>query len=743
MGLSPSTTVDRKEPSPRTARELSDGRSTVSDVPDPDALLVALDPEQRAVATTFGAPVAVIAGAGTGKTRAITHRIAYGCATGAYDPVAVLAVTFTTRAAGELRGRLRSLGFPRVQARTFHSAALRQAQYFWPNAMGHELPRVSDHRAGMMAEAAGRLLGHRAESGTLRDLLTEISWAKVSNVPPADYAELAADQGREVSGVDATAVGRIYGRYEQIKSDRGVIDFDDVLLCAVALLSDHDDVRAQVRRTYRHLVVDEYQDVSPLQQKLLELWLAERPDLCVVGDAAQTIHSFAGARSSYLTRFGVRHPGAEIIRLVRDYRSTTEVVDLANRVLHARGPGEGVRLVAQGGSGPQPRFTQAATETDEAAEVARWLSGLIADGVPPSELAVLYRIHAQSPAYEAALSKAGVPFSLRASEGFFQRPEVRAALIALRGQLGAPGADVLETVRGVLAGQGWTTEPPSGQGQARERWESWAALFQLAVDHVAEAPATTLAELLGELDERARAEHAPAGAGVTLSTLHAAKGLEWEGVALVGVQEGTLPFALAQSPDQVAEERRLLYVGITRAKRHLWISWASSRNGGGARRKPSRFLDGIRPETEPARPARGAGRKSRSKHSLVCRVCGGTLAAGAELKLGRHAGCPSNYDERTWELLREWRRQEAAEAGLPAFCVFTDATLMAIAESRPADEHGLLAIAGVGRSKADKYADAVFSILRAGSVVPAGQQLGEHPAEASGDVQLRQNGDSA
>ncbi|MFT4296060.1 MAG: ATP-dependent DNA helicase UvrD2 [Micropruina sp.] len=680
-------------------------------MPDPDALLAALDPEQRAVATTFGVPVAVIAGAGTGKTRAITHRIAYGCAIGAYDPFAVLAVTFTTRAAGELRGRLRGLGFPRVQARTFHSAALRQAQYFWPNAMGSELPRVSDARAGMMAEAAGRQLGHRAESGTLRDLLTEVSWAKVSNVPPADYAELAAEQGREVSGVDATGVGRIYARYEQVKSDRGVIDFDDVLLCAVALLSDHDDVRAQVRRTYRHLVVDEYQDVSPLQQKLLELWQAERPDLCVVGDPAQTIHSFAGARSSYLTRFPIRHPDAEVIRLVRDYRSTDQVVELANKVLHTRGPGEGVRLIAQAGTGPQARFSQAATEADEAAQVARWLAGLIRDGVPPGELAVLYRIHAQSPAYEAALSSAGVPFTLRASEGFFQRGEVRSAIVALKGQLAADTGDLVTAVRGVLAGQGWTAEPPSGQGQARERWESLAALLGLAQEYAAEHPEAGLAELLTEIDERARAEHAPAGAGVTLSTLHAAKGLEWEGVALVGVQEGTLPFALAQSPEQIAEERRLLYVGITRAKRHLSISWAESRNGGGARRKPSRFLDGIRPDTGPSRPASGGGRKKRSKLSMTCRVCGEPLAAGAELKLGRHADCPSNYDEHTWELLREWRRQEAASVGLPAFCVFTDATLMAIAEARPSTEKELLAIAGVGRSKADKYAESVFAIL--------------------------------
>lgn len=726
--------------------------STVCRVPDSDALLGSLDPEQRAVATTFGPPVCVIAGAGTGKTRAITHRIAYGCSTGAYDSVAVLAVTFTTRAAGELRGRLRALGHPRVQARTFHSAALRQAQYFWPGAMGAELPRVSDQRAGLMAEAAGRQLSRRVESGTLRDLLTEISWAKVSNVPPADYAELALAGGREVAAVDAAAVGSIYARYERLKIDRGVIDFDDVLLCAVALLSDHDDVRTQVQRAYRHLVVDEYQDVSPLQQKLLQLWLGEHGDLCVVGDPAQTIHSFAGARSTYLTRFAVQHPGAEVIRLVRDYRSTVEVVDVANRVLHARGPSAGgpsaggpsagVRLVAQGGRGPAPVFTAAESEADEAARVAAWLKGLIADGVPASELAVLYRIHAQSPAYEAALSSAKVPFTLRSSEGFFQRAEVRGAIVALKAQVAAPSDDLVDTVRGVLAGAGWTPEPPTGQGQARERWESLAALLNLATAHASEHPHADLRQLLDELEARAQAEHAPSGAGVTLSTLHAAKGLEWTGVALVGLQEGTLPFALATSPDQLAEEQRLLYVGVTRARRHLWLSWAPSRTGGGARRKPSRFLDGIRPESEPARPARQRDKK-KARSGLNCRVCARPLAPGAELKLGRHTDCASSYDETTWALLREWRRQEAAAAGLPAFCIFTDATLMAIAEARPHDERQLLGIAGVGRSKADKYAEAVFAILDAKSVVPAGQKLGQHVAKTGGDVELGQHGDSA
>ena len=678
----------------------------------PDRLLADLDPEQRRVATALEGPVVVLAGAGTGKTRAMTHRIAYGVATGAFAPSAVLALTFTTRAAGELRGRLRALGVPSVQARTFHSAALRQAQYFWPRAYGSELPPVADNRLSLVADALRR---ERLvpDTGLLRDLAGEISWAKVSNVAPADYPAAAAAAHRVVSSRPPDEVARVMAHYEAVKAARGVIDFDDILLCAAGLLADDADAAGQVRRAYRHFVVDEYQDVSPLQQALLDLWRGDGEELCVVGDPAQTIHTFAGARASFLTGFAARHPRATRVELVRDYRSTPQVVALANAVMRGHGPH--VDLRAQRPDGPPPTVAQAASEAAEAADVAAWLSQRAAAGTPWPEMAVLYRIHAQSPALEAALADRGVPFSTRGSEGFFERGEVRTALRALAAAVRTGTEEPADAaLRTVLAGLGWTDEPPSGQGSARERWESWAALAGLAEEFARTHPEAGPAELVGELDARARAQHAPVGQGVTLSTLHAAKGLEWDAVALFGVHEGSLPFVLATTPEQVAEERRLLYVGLTRAREHVRVSWSVTRNGGGTRRGPSRFLDGIVAAPGPA--AAQQGKRRRGKGSALaseCRVCGRALTSGAERKLRRHADCPSGYDEQTWEALRAWRKATAEEAGVPAFVVFTDATLMAVAELRPADAKALGSIGGIGAAKLERYGDALLGILAA------------------------------
>lgn len=674
-----------------------------------EALLLGLDPEQREVATCFGQPVGVIAGAGTGKTRAITHRIAYGVRAGAYQAPAVLAVTFTARAAGELRTRLRSLGAGGVQARTFHAAALRQAQHFWPRAYGAALPAVADQRMSLVAEAM-RKLRLAPEATTLRDLLTEVSWAKVSNVAPGEYGEVAQAAGREVAGLDTAWVGRVLGRYEQVKSDRGVIDFDDILLCATALLSDHDDVAAEVRATYRHLVVDEYQDVSPVQQALLELWRGESQDVCVVGDPAQTIHSFAGASPDYLMGFGVRFPGARIVRLVRDYRSTPQVVQLANTVaLRARIPGT-VRLESQCPPGPEPRLLACATEVDEARAVASWLQDRHEQGVLWREMAVLYRVHAQSPLFETALHDARIPFAVRGGDGFFERPEVRQALgtlaeAARRDPTGDAAAGCLDA----LTRLGWSPSAPTGQGTLRERWESLAALLGLADDLARARPGADLATFVTELQARAGAEHAPTGDGVTLSTLHAAKGLEWEAVALVGVQEGTIPLSLAASPAQVAEEGRLFYVGVTRARRHLVVSWSRSRRGSGVR-SPSRFLDGLIPAPGvPDRPQ--VRREAGTALSATCRVCRRPLSSGAERKLQRHLDCAPGYDEAVYQQLITWRRSVAAERAIPPFVVFTDATLMAIAERRPRDASGLLSVPGVGRVKCDQYGPPVLAIL--------------------------------
>ena len=687
----------------------------------PEALLDALDPEQRAVATALTGPVVVIAGAGTGKTRAITHRIAYGVASGAYNPTSVLAVTFTTRAAGELRGRLQQLGAAGVQARTFHSAALRQAQYFWPRIYGGELPAVLDNRMGLVAEAASRLRV-KVDTPKLRDLVGEIAWAKVSNVAAEDYVRLAAAARRELASFDPETVARVFAAYERAKQDRSRIDFEDILLCAAALMSDHAEVADTIRRTYRHLVVDEYQDVSPLQEALLTLWRGDRADLCVVGDPAQTIHTFAGARASYLTGFANRFPGTTVIRLVRDYRSTPQVVGLANTITAqaaANGTG-GVQLQAQQPPGPEVELVEASDEAAEAAGIADWLARQAAAGTSYREMAVLFRINAQSPPIEQALADRSIPYLVRGGERFYERPEVRQALLVLRNQARAAASDepsgVVEQVKAVLGTLGWTEQPPDGAGALRERWESLAALVSVAEDLAAEAGSDAsgldLAAVSAELDRRAEAQHVPTAQGVTVGTLHSAKGLEWDAVALLGVHEGSLPFVLATTPEQVNEERRLLYVGVTRARRLLRVSWSRTRNGGGKARNPSRFLTPVLPSASVT--GAGSGPPVRRRGTVLsahCRSCGRPLSEAAERKMGRHAACPATYDEGTMSRLREWRRQEAAEQKLPAYCIFTDATLVALAEGRPRNATELVKIQGLGPAKASKYGGHVLAIL--------------------------------
>ncbi|MGZ4582218.1 MAG: ATP-dependent helicase, partial [Nocardioidaceae bacterium] len=538
-------------------------------------LLGMLDPEQRAVATALTGPVCVLAGAGTGKTRAITARIAYGVHSGVYVPQRVLAVTFTARAAGEMRTRLRDLGVGGVQARTFHAAALRQLRYFWPRHVGGELPRLVEHKAGLVAEAASRLR-LSTDRASVRDLAAEIEWVKVTMTDREDYAAAAAKAGRSApAGLDAATVTRLLSSYEQVKRDRAVIDFEDVLLYTVGLLADHPQVAAAVRGQYHHLVVDEYQDVSPLQQQLLDQWLGGRDEVCVVGDPNQTIYTFAGATPTFLLDFRRRHPDATVVRLVRDYRSTPQVVALANRLL--QGSAESRRtqleLVAQRPAGPEPELREHADETAEAAAVAKRIKALLAEGVRASEIAVLFRTNGQSETYEQALADADVPYVLRGGERFFERPEIREARLLLRGAARAAAADDLPaTVRAVLSGNGWSASPPAGGGAVRERWESLAALARLADDRASVNAGATLTVFVAELDERAAAQHAPTVDGVTLASLHAAKGLEWDAVFIVGATDGMIPITYAETAEAVEEERRLLYVGVTRARERLVIS---------------------------------------------------------------------------------------------------------------------------------------------------------------------------
>ena len=670
----------------------------------PRDLLGALDPEQRRVAEALRGPVRVLAGAGTGKTRAITHRIAHGVATGVYAPTEVLAVTFTTRAAGEMRTRLRQLGAGSVQARTFHSAALRQLRYFWPPTYGTDLPSLIESKIGLLATAARRQR-LAADQALLRDLASEVEWAKVSNVQPDDYARVSGARGRSVNGLDAETVGRVFGSYEEVKRAQGRMDMEDVLLLTAGLLADDERVAAQVRRQYKWFVVDEFQDVSPLQSALLDLWLGGRDEICVVGDPAQTIYSFAGANASYLLDFPAKFPGAASVELVRNYRSTPEVVTAANRLL-AHAPSRGVELRAQRGSGPAVTYTPHPDEVAEAEATAAAIARLRDGGRPLSEVAVLFRINAQSEAFEEALSARGIPYVVRGAKRFFERPEVHEAVTRLRGaaRSGQAADGVVETVRATLSGMGWNPEPPTARGQTRDRWESWQALVDQAVE--LEGAGGDLNAFVDELDRRAAEQHAPVADGVTLATFHAAKGLEWDSVFLCGLQDGTLPITYAETPAAVEEERRLLYVGMTRARLDLSLSWALARNPGGrGSRKPSRFLDGLLPEEARAAEPR------RSRKVASCRECGKPLSTGAEKKRGRCAACPASYDEELFERLRDWRRERAGEESVPAFVVFTDATLQLIAEHKPRTPEALLRISGIGRSKLDRYGDDVLEVV--------------------------------
>ncbi|WP_246099884.1 ATP-dependent helicase [Tessaracoccus rhinocerotis] len=670
-----------------------------------DPILDVLDPDQLRVATTLESPLVVLAGAGTGKTRAITHRVANAVREGRYLPSATLAVTFTTRAAGEMRSRLAGLGVRGAQARTIHAAALRQCRYFWPQTFRTEFPAVADNTFSFVARAANQVLGG-AETALVRDLETEISWAKSSNVAPARYAELAGPNGRDVSGATPTQVAAVMVNYEKAKSAAGLVDFNDVLLCAAALLAEYPTAGEAIREQYRHFIVDEYQDVSAIQHRLISLWVDGRSDVCVVGDPNQAIHSFAGARAEYLLGFAAEHD-AEQVRLVRNYRSTPEILQVANKVLRLGAAADAALRATRGSAGAAPSFHSEGSEADEAAAVTDWFRTLHAQGTPWSEMAVLFRINAQAPTIEAALANAAIPYSVRGTDAYYQRPEVRQAVHALSAAAARePTAEPVALVGRYLESTGWTSEPPSGMGRQREQWESLNALKDMAVAEAESRVGWTAAEFSAWLSERAAWEESPVAESVTLTTMHGAKGLEWDAVAVVGVREGLVPFALSTEEPALSEERRLLHVALTRARTHLRVSHPTSAVRGKAVR--SRFLDGVAATQPAARPATGGASSPRSRR---CSVCGHPVTTGAERKLLRHLDCVVEYDEGLLEALREWRTRTAAVASVPAFVVFTDATLQAVAEAVPRDRAELLRIPGVGAVKADRYGPGALQVI--------------------------------
>jgi DNA helicase-2/ATP-dependent DNA helicase PcrA len=560
----------------------------------PEELLEGLDPEQRVVAESLRGPVCVLAGAGTGKTRAITHRIAYGVATGAYAESKVLAITFTTRAAAELRGRLRRLGAGGVSSRTFHAAALAQLAFFWPQVVGGTMPRILEGKARILGQAA-ESLRIRVDTATLRDVAAEVEWRKVSGLSLEEYA---AAGRTPPPALDPGGVVELQRAYERIKDERRQLDFEDVLLACAGMIDSEPRVAEQVREQYRFLVVDEYQDVSPLQHRLLDLWLGERQDVCVVGDASQTIYSFAGASPEFLLGFARRYPEATLVRLERNYRSTPAIVETANRLMRDR-PGA-LSLVAAtpaGGVDPTradsqradpPRVEAFPSDAAEARELAASIGRLIVEGTAPQDIAVLYRVNAQSAAIGAALDDAGIAFQVRGGTRFFELPEVKQAVMMLRGATIVKSPEPLfKTVSDILRGLGWTQEPPEAGGAVRSRWEALNALMLLAEE---QPPGAGLAAFVAELLERSEGQHDPTMPAVTLATLHSAKGLEWDTVFLLGLQEGLVPIGYAVTPAAIEEERRLLYVGVTRARRRLRLSWSASSGRRPGENAPSRFL---------------------------------------------------------------------------------------------------------------------------------------------------------
>ena len=551
---------------------------------DPELLLENLDPEQRLAAESLVGPTCILAGAGTGKTTTVTHRIAYGIATGFYAANRVLALTYTNRAAGELRARLRQLGVGAVSVKTFHAAALSQLEFFWPQFAGVPAPAVLQSKARMISEVADSVK-IRLDAGAVRDFAAEIEWRKYSMLSLEQYAEVVASRPK-VAGLSPSKNVELQAAYEEAKVKAQKIDWEDVLVLTLGLLRAEPRALAHVHQQYRFFTVDEYQDISPLQHALLDTWLGNHSDICVVGDPNQTIYSFTGATSEFLQNFGSRYEGSVEVQLTRNYRSTQQIVNFANRLTQDSSAVE--PLVSQGEPGLAPRTLSFATVADECSGVAQAIRVKLDQGVKPSDIAVLYRVNGQSEAIENALAHAGIDYQVRGGERFFNRPEVQNAIRAIRAQAVAPiDKSLFEAVSDICRSLGWQAQQPQEHGSAREKWESLNSLLAITE----ELPAgSNVMDFAKELEERQRSQHEPIKAAVTLSTIHAAKGLEWPYVFVVGLTEGYLPISYAVTPAEIREEQRLLYVGLTRAKKELTLSWARRDAVSGRDREPSRFF---------------------------------------------------------------------------------------------------------------------------------------------------------
>jgi DNA helicase-2/ATP-dependent DNA helicase PcrA len=666
----------------------------------PKLLLHDLNEAQREAVVATSGPVCILAGAGTGKTRVITRRVAYAIATGAVHPGHALVVTFTDKAAGEMRARLGELGFPGVRAATFHAAARRQLMYFWPRLSESRPPEVLESKAPILSGLQRTLPGGYRFTA-IKDLADELEWAKARRLEPDTYLEAVTRLGR-TPPVPPDLMTGLFRRYESAKARAGRIDFEDMLALMLAALQSRADVADEVRGRYRWFSVDEYQDTNPLQQALLEAWLGDREDLAVVGDEDQTIYTFTGASSEYLTGFVRRHPAARIVRLERNYRSTPQVLALANRLLAQGAAGAPrKRLTATAGDGPEPAILAHERADREAAALVGEVRRLLELGVAADQIAVLVRTNAQVPPLEEALAGAKIAYQVR-GELFFRRGEVRRALALLRNRAArAAGGGLVDAVEGVWFERlGFRRDDEPAGEEARQRHAALVTLLGIAERMQAADDQAGLPGFLAEVARRAEDEAEGAGGGVNLLTYHRAKGLEFDAVLLPALEEGLLPIRQADTPEAVAEERRLLYVGLTRARVHLWLSYAARRTGPTGRegpRRPSRFLDDLVPpggaRVRPRAVAAGFGRPAARA---------GPGVAGVDPR-----------DAPLAERLRAWRRERAKADEVPPYVVFNDRTLAALAGQRPRSRAELLAVDGIGPTKLERYGDDLLALLGA------------------------------
>lgn len=670
-----------------------------------DLLKAELDPAQLAVAQYLRGPLCVLAGAGAGKTRAITYRVANAIHTGVARPQNILAVTFTTRAAGEMRLRLQNLGIHGVQVKTFHAAALSQLNYFWPSAIGGRVPEIKENPAPLVSQAAARL-GMPTDTPAVRDLRDEIAWSKVQLITPENYPQRAVAAGHiEIVGQSAQDIAQLIKVYEEIKTERAVIDFEDVILILIGLLVDRPEIATEIRKQYTYFVVDEFQDVSPMQHRLLQLWLGSRKDICVVGDISQTIYSFAGANWEYLANFAHYWHGAKQLILHRDYRSTPEIVELANRVISETGSSAlqanttAIQLVSARPAGKPVGFHTYADDEAEARGIVQKIQSLQAAGTPLADIAILYRTNAQSALFETALNDAGISYTIRGGKRFFERPEVISAMVALRAAAREERTEALTIVIDeVLKQLGWRKEAPDTAGASRERWESLNVIRQMAekfaqaragqTNSDGERAACSVRAFVANLEERAKYELEPQLAALTLSSLHGAKGLEWKVVFLAGISEGLLPISYARTESAIAEERRLFYVGITRAADELNISYAKA-NLQGKERKVSQFLQPVLPKEI-----------SRSTQTRLS-------AKENQQRFARdHAS-----EMQLFTSLRDWRADISRAEGKPPYVILHDTVLQRIAIQKPRTLDELRMIKGIGTLKLSRYGIELLAVV--------------------------------